>query len=161
MIERSSERISWDAVLCRGPLHNDGSTLKYIKNRIASIALGPQGCRSCCGIPEGVASSKHVPLLSPPPTREPLIERAKQPPRDMKTDKPLPFHARCAHCLSKRCCWVCGKWWCETCYQIGDSTCYASRHAEGPQSQGTRPLEGPEVIRTKLCLIQHDVAAFW
>ncbi|KAL0264227.1 hypothetical protein SLS55_000174 [Diplodia seriata] len=119
--------IFFDAVLCRGPRHDiaavyadSGSQAAYLPPAVASVALGPAGCQSCHGCPEGPAvfrdsPAHHLPLLSPPPLHSSTI-RAAQQPSTLPGTPPPRLIVRCEECLRGRWCERCNKWWDEKCF---------------------------------------------
>ncbi|KAK4993618.1 hypothetical protein LTR50_000228 [Elasticomyces elasticus] len=115
--------IAFDAVLCRGPRH-DASTAsadQYLKPAIATVALGPDGCKTCGGCPEtpavfGQHSQSCFPLLSPPPLHSPSVRAAQNPIVGSANVTPR-LILRCEDCLRGRWCERCNTWWCEFCYE--------------------------------------------
>ena len=130
--------LAFDAVICRGPRHNRDilrsdkrlESLACYSPRIATAALGPDGCRNCGSAPEGFAYSQgtpgpDVPLLTPLPKARMTVREAKRP-------SPPPNPAvrgdceerrtimRCEMCLDRRYCSTCNRWWCEFCYNTAD-----------------------------------------
>ncbi|KAK3072243.1 hypothetical protein LTS18_014680 [Coniosporium uncinatum] len=115
--------IHFDAVLCRGPRHTQGSDeqgISHLQPSITTVALGSSGCSNCGSCIEGPAvfgqsPASHLPLLAPPPLHEPTI-RAAQRPQTIDGLPPPPFIARCDDCLRGRWCERCNKFWDEHCY---------------------------------------------
>lgn len=119
--------IAFDAVLCRGPRHNDfqnahgeETTGGWLPPAIANVALGPSGCAKCGSSPEGPGICKqspahHLPLLSPPSTRSSSALDSQIPSATLETSYP-PLYVRCEDCLRGRWCERCNKWWDEACY---------------------------------------------
>ena len=111
--------IAFDAVLCRGPRHNDLDTngtdinVGRVGPNVASIAL--RGCQICQSVPEGPANSadapsENLPLLLPVPRHSASVKVAQQPPvspRQGAISNYLLF-ARCLDCCRNR--------WCEDDY---------------------------------------------
>ena len=117
--------ISFDAILCRGPRHDQITSSDdepALPPAIAAIALGPHGCQRCHTAPEGPAifgksPSSQFPLLAPPPLHSSSLKAAQQPSWLMASPLPRLF-ARCEECIRNRWCERCNKWWCEDCYTI-------------------------------------------
>jgi len=140
--------ISFDAVLCRGPRHNAAKlaqkasdqsrpddvtnttdpnntridTDEWLRPAIATIALGPNGCRTCHSSPEGPAHvhsspAHHLPLVGQPPTHSVSIKHAQIP--HVLPEIPIPpLFLRCEGCLRGRWCERCSRWWCEDCFSV-------------------------------------------
>lgn len=143
MVAASRGVIVWDAVLCRGPRHMLPIQQGYRKPTVASIALGPGGCHICHSSPEGAGSAAdELPLLAPPPLHGPSIQLAQRPSlKHAASGEPLRFFARCSSCLKDRYCVTCCKWWCEQCYEVGGSNCYAKHDVKGMASAGIKVSE--------------------
>ena len=146
--------LAFDAVLCRGPRHDKHilageerfRDLPYIAPKIATIALGPDGCSNCGFAPEGFVcwdlheTTADIPLLRPLPRAAITVRNAKRPsPQYFGIDTPEKGHGngigssggssdskskskssrtimRCRVCLKRRMCSVCSRWWCEYCH---------------------------------------------
>ncbi|PSR78294.1 hypothetical protein BD289DRAFT_127917 [Coniella lustricola] len=107
----------------------------------AVTTMAVNGCAGCGSAPEGwtVWGDGHegvdadddtcrFPLLSPPPVHSSNVRAAKRPSgvgarSQCRTQngakQPKRFIARCIDCLQDRYCWSCSKWWCESCYTLG------------------------------------------
>lgn len=124
--------IAFDAILCRGPRHDESrltatdengeiSSESWLPPRIATVALG-SGCQKCGTMPEGPATfdsspMSQLPLLDPPPLRSSNIQQAQKPHLLDPSNKSFPpLFVRCEDCLRARWCERCMKWWCEDCY---------------------------------------------
>jgi len=134
--------IAFDAVLCRGPRHdetrlvtNDGMAdqsqyINFLAPMSATVALGAAGCQVCHSSPEGPAipgqsPADHLPLLDPPPRHTSSISVAQRIPRSSAhSSSSLPLVVRCKPCLSDRWCEGCNKFWCESCYQTNGTSTY-------------------------------------
>jgi hypothetical protein len=116
--------IHFDAVLCRGPKHDEKMTkdpIEFLLPKSATIPLGPNGCQVCQSAPEGVAElgvspSECLPLLHPPPLHSSSISVAQMLPVKFAHRKNQRFLARCITCVRNRRCKLCSRFWCESCY---------------------------------------------
>lgn len=107
--------IAFDAVVC---CHAPGFILPP---RLASIALGPQGCHDCHSAPEGPlvfgeTPAHKLPLLPPPPLHASTVRAAQS----LGLNDNKKFYARCVDCMTDRRCLVCNTWWCEDCYETSN-----------------------------------------
>ncbi|KAI9835023.1 MAG: hypothetical protein M1838_005402 [Thelocarpon superellum] len=122
LLQECTGIVAFDAVLCRSPRHHHPH--RPVPLAIATLALGPHGCKSCGSSPEspgvlGTSPSHHLPLLGPPPLHSSHVRSAQRPPAT-EDGSPPPFYARCASCLQNRWCHRCHEWWCEKCYASVD-----------------------------------------
>lgn len=106
----------------------------------AVTTLAIDGCAGCGSAPEGwTVWGEHggvdadddtcrFPLLAPPPVHSSNVKVAKRPSgvgarsqygAENTAKQPKRFIARCIDCLRDRYCWNCSKWWCESCYTLG------------------------------------------
>ena len=142
-------RVALDAVLCPGPRHDwkwvefmreeqaeSRDEVGYILPRIATVALGPDGCHKCGSCPERAESWPEspiweLPLLSPVPKFETSVRNAQCPWRkgeeggvedceESKTregsGKGVKLIVRCQQCLVGQYDKLSKKWECEYCY---------------------------------------------
>lgn len=134
--------IAFDAVLCRGPRHDesrmitedgtvdDSQVASFLSPMSVTVALGTTGCQICHSTPEGPAVPgksplDHLPLLDPPPRHASSISVAQMiPTSSAQSTKSLPLFVRCMCCLTDRWCEGCNKFWCESCYQTNETSTY-------------------------------------
>lgn len=134
--------IAFDAILCRGPRHDESRLLtedgmvdqsqvaNFLAPMSATVALGTSGCQICHSTPEGPAfpgtsPSEYLPLLDPPPRHSPSISAAQRIPiSSSQPSNSLSLFVRCMPCLADRWCEGCNKFWCESCYQINETSTY-------------------------------------
>ncbi|MCJ1250943.1 hypothetical protein MMC30_008172 [Trapelia coarctata] len=132
--------VAFDAVLCRGPRHNESrlvagdgmvdqsKVVDFLAPMSATVALGTTGCQVCHSSPEGPAipgksPSDQLPLLDPPPRHTSSISVAQKiASSSAQSSSSLPLVVRCKPCLSDRWCEGCNKFWCETCYQTNETS---------------------------------------
>ena len=154
--------IAFDAVLCRGPRHDESRSLAdqsqvgdFLPPMSATVALGTTGCQVCHSVPEGPAipgqsPTDHLPLLDPPPRHTSSISVAQRIPRSSaQSPSSLPLIVRCKPCLSDRWCEGCNKFWCESCYQAsGTSSTYT-------QMQKVEALENSSSVGLRMGIKVH------
>ena len=130
--------ICFDAVLCRGPRHDEHQLIAAIDDNdrrhflgpmSATVVIGPRGCQVCHSAPEGpaiagVSPPEQLPLLDPPPRHTSSASAAQRLPSDSSGCSSLPLFVRCMPCLSDRWCAGCNKFWCESCYQTKETSTY-------------------------------------
>ena len=130
--------ICFDAVLCRGPRHDEHRLTTAIDDKnpwhflglmSATVVIGPHGCQACNSTPEGpaiagISAPEQLPLLDPPPRHTSSVTAAQRIPSDTGVSSSLPLFARCKPCLSDRWCAGCNKFWCESCYQTSEMSTY-------------------------------------
>ena len=138
ILKACSGIICFDAVLCRGPRHNeshltsasdDDELKRFLGPMSATVVIGPPGCQVCHSAPEGpaiagVSPIDQLPLLDPPPRHTSSASAAQRLPSDSRGFPSLPLFARCMPCLSDRWCSGCNKFWCESCYQTSETSTY-------------------------------------
>ncbi|PYI12097.1 hypothetical protein BO78DRAFT_332182 [Aspergillus sclerotiicarbonarius CBS 121057] len=130
-IKKCEGIIAFDAVLCHGPRHDvdrytqmlqsqDGSQPegRLLGPKLATVALGPQGCDGCHTSPEGPAfwdqaPDDKFPLLTPPPYHTSSVAKAKRP--VLFPNEQPSLIVRCTECVTDRWCHRCNKWFCEDC----------------------------------------------
>lgn len=78
--------------------------------KLALITLS----KSCdtCHAPKPTFGAPTI-LYSPPPLHSSTLKDASRPPLHTKD-----YHDRCEDCIKDRACQECGKWWCESCYDV-------------------------------------------
>lgn len=112
----------------------------YVSPKWSVATVAVDGCAGCGSAPEGWTvwgesggvdgsdDTCRFPLLPPVPLHSSSVRVARCPEgADVQTSRikrangkrPRRFIARCKDCLHGRICWACSKWWCETCYSLG------------------------------------------
>ncbi|KAL9003970.1 MAG: hypothetical protein Q9188_003195 [Gyalolechia gomerana] len=117
--------IAFDTTVC---YHGPGSSLSP---RLATIALGPEGCQICHSAPEnplvfGQSPAHELPLLPPPPLYASSVKAAQS----LEPKENKKFYARCMDCMKHRKCEMCNAWWCENCYTLPNV-----QSSSGPQAE--------------------------
>lgn len=149
--------INFDAVLCRGPRHDDafvGDAL-WLAPKIATVALGA-GCAKCGSSPEeparyGVSPMDHLPLVDPPPFYSSTVREAQKPHLVGANSRSYPpLHVRCEDCLRARYCERCHVWWDESCYSELDK---GKRVSEVSANRSNSPTRIHLGLCTEKCLV--------
>jgi len=172
-LQACKDFIAFDAVLCRGPLHDitKVDSKDFLQPTIATIALGPVGCEMCHSCPEsptafGQSSESTMPLLGPPPTHSSTVRAAQIPQLLDEHRNYAKLFLRCEDCLRGRWCERCNRWWCEDCYEQPVSRAQLrtdmqqSEMLKGWQHIGKEALDSSKVggsglkVYSKLC-VQH------
>ncbi|KAL9598340.1 MAG: hypothetical protein Q9219_004568 [cf. Caloplaca sp. 3 TL-2023] len=134
--------ITFDTIVCP---HGPGSSLPP---RLASIALGAEGCQTCHSAPEeplvfDVTPPHELPLLPPAPLFASTVKAAQS----VAPDEGRQFYARCEECLTDRLCERCSAWWCENCYT--------------PSTRGSGATQGEVKVHMGFCVHKCLVEALW
>ena len=137
-------RLAFDGVLCPGPRHDEKwiefihkeqaesrHWVSHLVPRLATVALGPDGCWKCGSCPERAASWPEssiweLPLLSPVPKFEPSARKAQCPWRMAEgckdgtigegSSEGVRLIVRCQGCLEEQYDARTKKWECEYCF---------------------------------------------